>query len=123
MYLSMGSVCMYYVCICTYVFVYQRVFFVVCYNVTNLIVRSKPGNRRSRPDLDSCSQLAQYTSDSKTDPWNDPVIRTGSHSEDQTVIRIQDRVISCEYLLLCYFLIYRGHRIFVFYLYYFMWLF
>ena len=44
----------------------------------------------------------RYTGDSKTDPWEDPEIRTGSCSEDQTAIRIQNRVISCECLLLYY---------------------
>jgi len=88
---------------CIYVYVCLQVF-VVCSVITDSFVRSEPCNRRPDPDL--CSLWTWYTADSKTDPWDDPEIRTGSCSEDQTAIRIQNRVISCECLLLCYFLIY-----------------
>ena len=72
----------------------------ICYNEADLFVRSEPGNRRPRPDLDLCSLWTWYAGDSKTDPWDDPEIRTGSCSGDQTVIRFQNHVISCECLFI-----------------------
>ena len=50
--------------------------------------------------------MNRYAGDSKTDPWDDPKIRTGSCSGDLTVIRFQNRVISFKCLLLYQFLIY-----------------
>ena len=72
-------------------------------------------------DSDSCSQITWYTGDSKTDLWDDLERRTDSCSEDQMAIRIQNHVISCERLLLSYFLNYRCHLMSMFYSYYFMW--
>jgi len=45
--------------------------------------------------------------DSKTDTRDDSEIHIGSCSADQMTIRTRNRVISCEGLLLYYFLIYR----------------
>ena len=67
----------------------------------DLFVRSKLGNGRFVLVL----VMNWYTSDSKTNPWDDPEIYTGSCSEDQTVIQIQNCVISCDCLLLYHFLI------------------
>ena len=50
--------------------------------------------------MNLCSLWARYAGDSKTDPWDDPEIRTGSYSGDQTVIRFQNRVILCECLII-----------------------
>jgi len=55
---------------------------------------------RSRPNLDSCSLWTGYTGDSKTDLWDDPKVRTSSCNEDQTSIRIQNCIISCECLFI-----------------------
>ena len=63
--------------------------------------------RRPRPNLDLCSQSADTATDSKTDAQDDSEICTSSCSVDQTTIRTQNHVISCECLLLDYFLIYR----------------
>ena len=52
---------------------------------------------RSGLDPGSCSPWTWCTGDSRTDPWNDPEIRTGSCSEDQTTIWTRNRVISCKY--------------------------
>ena len=51
-------------------------------------------------DSQLCSLWTRYIGDSKTDPWDDPEIRTRSCSEDQISIRIQNRVISCECLFI-----------------------
>ena len=71
------------------------------------LVRSELSFRRLGPDSDWCSLWTRCVSDSKTDPWDDLQISTGSCSEDQTAIRFRNRVISCECLLLSHFLIYR----------------
>ena len=86
-----------YMCIYVYVWLYELV---ICYNDAYLFVRSEPSNRRPRPDLDLCSLWTRYAGDSKTDPWDDPEIRTGSCSGDEPVIRFQNRVISCECLFI-----------------------
>ena len=52
------------------------------------LVRSEPSYRRPGPDPDSCPLWIRYIGDSKTDPWDNPEISTGSCSEDQTAIRI-----------------------------------
>ena len=57
-------------------------------------------------DSELYSLWTRYTGNSKTDLWDDPEIRTGSYSEDQMAILIQNHVISCECLLLYHFLIY-----------------
>jgi len=59
--------------------------FVACYSDLDPLVRSEP-------DPHKCSLWNRYTGDSKTDPRVDSV---------------PNRVISCECLFLCYFLIYR----------------
>ena len=86
-----------FMCTCVYVCL-------LCYSDVDLIVRSEPSNRRPRPDPDSCSQSTDMPRDLKTDARDNSEIRTDSCSEDQTAIRIQNRVISCECLLLCYYL-------------------
>ena len=65
--------------------------------------RSSDPDPLQEPGLDpnSCSLWTRYTGDSKTDPWDDPSISTGSCSEDQTAIRFRNRVISCECSFLC----------------------
>jgi len=72
-------------------------------------------------DLNLCSLWTRYISNSKTDPLEDLEVRTGSCSEDQTAILIQNHAISCECLFLCYFLIYCSLWAFICYSYYFMW--
>ena len=57
-----------------------------CYSISDPLVRSEPGNRRPRPDSDSCSLWTRYTGDLETSPWDDLDIRTGSCSGDQTAI-------------------------------------
>ena len=101
-------VCMYilvYICIgvctCAFMCTCGYMCLVICYSDADLFVYSVPGNRRpSKPDLHLCSLWTQYAGDSKTDPCDDPEICTGSCSGDQTVIRFQNRVISCEYLFI-----------------------
>ena len=53
-----------------------------------------------RPSLDLCSLWTRYTGDSKISPWDDPEIRIGSCSGDRMVIRLQNRIISCECLFI-----------------------
>jgi len=86
---------------CTCVFVY-RVCMVTCCNNMDPLVRSEPSNRKPEPDLDSCSLWTQYTGDSKTDSRDDPEIRTNLYSKDQTAIRIQNRIISCVFVLMSF---------------------
>ena len=69
----------------------------------DLFVRSEPDNRRPRPDLDLRLLWTRYAGDSKTDPWDDPEIRTDSCSGDQTVIQFQNRIISCEHMFISLF--------------------
>ena len=110
--------CMYsilvYVCVWVYTYVSMctcecvRVYLCLCvcwFRVVAFQTRSCDLNSVTG-DTDSCSQRTRYTGDSKTDPWDDPEMCTGSCSEDQTTIRFQNRVISCECLLLYQFLIY-----------------
>ena len=127
-------VCMY-VYLCTYVsicgcipmcvYIYVRVWvhmrWVMCCSISDLLVRSEPGNKRLGPDLKFSSLRTEYTGDSKNNLWDDPKIPTGSCSEDQTTIQFQNCVILFECLLLYYFLIYRCHWIFICYLYHFIW--
>ena len=51
-------------------------------------------------DSDLCLLWTRYTGDSKIDPWDNPEIRISSCSEDQTAIRFQNRIISCECLFI-----------------------
>jgi len=106
-------------CVCVYTGVCLCEFmgWVACCSVRTRLVRSGPVTG----DSDSCSQITWYTGDSKTDLWDDLERRTDSCSEDQMAIRIQNHVISCECLLLSYFLNYRCHLMSMFYSYYFMW--
>jgi len=97
-------VCVVFKCECIHVYLCVRVFMrlVVCPAFQTHLVRSRTVTR----DLDLCSLKTRYTENSKADPWDDPEIHTSSCSEDQTAIRIQNRVISCDCSLLCYFFIY-----------------
>ena len=54
-------------------------------------------------DSDLCPLWTRYHGDSKTGPWDDPLISTGSCNEDQMTIRFQNRIISYEYLFLYHF--------------------
>ena len=76
---------------------YINVCWVACFSDTDPLTRSIP-------DPNTCSLWSRYTDDSKTDLWDDPEIPTGSCSGDQTAIRIQNRIMSCECLFLCIFL-------------------
>ena len=82
----------------------------VCYSVSDLFLRYGPisGDLHSvTGDSDLCPLWTKYTGDSKIDAQDDPEeISTGLCSEDQTVIRFQNHVISCERLLLSFFHIY-----------------
>jgi len=101
-------VCMY-VCVYMYVCNCVSIYYVYGYVLQRCglarVVRT--GNRRPGLDPDSCSLWTRYNGNSKTDTWDDPKISTGSCSEDQTTIQIQNYVISCECLLLyyCYLLL------------------
>jgi len=104
-----------YVLVCAWVFMsLYYVCSVVCYSVSDPLVRSKPGNRRPGPNSDLCSLWIRYTGDSKTGAQDDSEIPTSSYSEDQKTIRIQNRVISCECLLLYHFLIYHCQFIYIY---------
>jgi len=76
------------------VYLYLFVCSVACYSVSDPF-------RRPGPDPDLCSSWTRYIGELKTDPWDDPYISTVSCSEDQTVIRFRNRVISCERSFLC----------------------
>ena len=86
-----------YMCIYVYMWLYV---FAYCYSDADLFVRSEPGNRRPKLDLDLCSLWTRYASDSKTDPWDDTEIRTDLCNGDWTVIQFQNRVNSCECLFI-----------------------
>jgi len=93
-----------YACIvCDCVSVSLHVSLYVCYSCTR--DRSRV-YRRPGPDLDSCSQSSYTPGDLKTDIRDDLEIRTDSCNAEQTTIRAQNHIISCECLFLCYFLIY-----------------
>ena len=106
-------VCIYYVYGCTCVCMYTGVCscelmgWVACCSIRTRLVRSGP----IAGDSDSCSQMTRHTSDSKTDPWDVPEIRTSWYSGDQTAIRFQNSLISCELLFIglfqfqCFYLI------------------
>ena len=107
MYVCLGvciSTCMYVGC----VYVYECMFMWV-HELGCVLQRFGPVWWGPDPlqDSDLCPLWTQYTGDSKTNPWDDPEVSIGSCSKDQTVIRIQNHVISCECLLLYHFLIYR----------------
>ena len=108
------------VCMCTYVFVYHR----VCVRLRVTVFQTRSWDPNSViGDLELCLLGNRYHGDSKTDPWDDPEIRTGLCNEGQTMIKIQNYVISCECLLLSHFLTYHCQYVFVFYFYHFIWLF
>jgi len=111
----MGTYWVYYVCVCVFIPLPFCVFDCVLKRC-GLVREIRISCRRPEPDSDSYSLWIRYTDDSKTDPWDDLEIRTGSYSEDQTTIHFQNRVISCECLFLCYFLIYHvtGYLCFTF---------
>ena len=88
------------VCSCAFICTCSYMCLVICYSDADLFVRSKPGNRRPRPDLDLCSLWTQYAGDSKTNLWDDPVIRIDSCSRDQTVIQFQNCIILCKCLFI-----------------------
>ena len=94
----MGT-CVSVLCVCVCVNSPPSLCMVVCYSDSDSFVRFKLGNRR----FGLMFTVDPYISNSKTDPRDDPEIRTGSCSEDQTAIRIQNCIISCECLFLCYF--------------------
>ena len=86
-----------------YVYVYVLVYYVclvVWSSISDSFARSELGNEQFR----FVWLRTRYTADSNTDIWDDPEIYISLCSEDQTVIRIQNHVISCEYLLLYHFL-------------------
>ena len=99
--------CMWYVYmyVCILVFVWVHVFgcMLQCFGLVRAI---RTGNRRPGPDPNSWLLWTRNTGDSKTDSWDDLKIRTSTCNEDQTTIRIRNRVISCECLLLYHFFIY-----------------
>ena len=111
------------VCVCTcndvHVCVnsHPSLYLVTCYSITDPFVRFGPVTG----DSDLCSLCTRYTGYLKIIPWDDPEIPTGSCSEDQTAIQIQNCVISCECLLLYYFLIYRCQCYIYATLYHFLW--
>ena len=88
------------VCACAFMCTCAYICLVICYSDADLCVCFKPRNKRPRPDLDLCLLWTRYAGDSKIGPWDDSKIRTGSCSGDQTVIRLQTRVISCECLFI-----------------------
>jgi len=88
------------VCTCAFMCTCGYMCLIICYSDADLFVRSEPDNRRPRPDLKLYSLWIRYAGDSKTNPWDDLEIHTGSCSGDQTVIRFQNRVISCECLFI-----------------------
>jgi len=100
-------VCGVYMCTGVYQYVCKSVFMFTCvliawYNDTDSFVQSKLSNGR----FESVAVMDPI-GDLKIDARDDPEIRTGSCSEDQRTIQIQNCIISCECLLLCYFLMYR----------------
>ena len=80
-------------CVC--VRVYIRVSSCVRLHVAAIQTRSCDPNSVTG-DSNLFPLWTRYTGNSKTDPWDDSEIRTGSCNEDQTVIWFQNRVISCE---------------------------
>jgi len=72
-----------------YVWIFVRVCMVTCHSDMDPLVRSGL-------DLNSCSPWTQCTGNSKTDPWDNSEIHTGSCSEDQTMIWTRNCVISCK---------------------------
>ena len=81
---------------CTYVFEYRRVCLVAYHSDTDPLARSGL-------DSDSCSPWNRYTDDSKTDPWDDLKIPTGSCSE--IIRRFGFKIVSfyvsvCSYIFL-----------------------
>ena len=102
------------------VYLYLFVCSLACCSVSDSFSEIRTRCRRPKPDPDSCSLWTRYIDDSKTDSWDDLQISIGSCSEDQTAILFKNRVISCECLFLCHFLIYRYYWILCFYSYYFM---
>ena len=91
------------VCMCTGVCSCEIMCLVACYSDFRLVWWDPDSLR----EIMICARYGPgNTGDSKTDPWDDPKICTSSCNEDQTVIRIQNHIISCECLFLYYFLIY-----------------
>jgi len=114
----MWSVC---VCVCV-----RGVYMYNCQGVSSCVwmherFRTRSCNLDSLRDSKLYSLWTRYTGDSKINLWDDPKIRASSCNRYQTEIRLRNRVISCECLLSCYFLIYCRQCIFMFYSYYFMW--
>ena len=95
---------------CVYVYGCIPVRVYICVHVSSCVLRGTVIQTRFvrfgpiAGDLVWCSLWTQQLGDSKTDTRANSKIRTGSCSEDQMAIRIQNRVISCEGLLLCYYL-------------------
>ena len=107
MYVCVGiHVCMHYVsiCVCVHMCLHNhRVCLVARYSFSNSFVRPEFGNRRFKVVLIRDSIHRRF----EDRPMDNPEIHTGSCSEDQTTIRFQNCVISCECLLLYLFLISR----------------
>jgi len=88
-------------------YVYMFMFVYLCVWSSATALRTRLGRSGSvTGDSDLCSLWTRYTGDSKTESWDNPEIHTSSCGEDKTMIRFQNRVISCECLLLYHFLIY-----------------
>jgi len=111
-------------CILVYMYVYRctRVYVYVCgmcmytgvcscefmcsaarCSVSDSFVRSGLGNRR----IGFVPLWTRHIDDSKTDPWDDLEVRTGSRSEDQIAIRFQNCIISVSICSCIIFLLYR----------------
>jgi len=88
-------------CECVSAYLCLCVCWVACYSISDLFIKFKLGNRRFGvvPVKDP---IPWWFEDQPMIWFGDP---TGSCSEDHMAIRIQNCVISCEYLFLCIFLI------------------
>ena len=99
-YVRVYTVCVF-LCLCEFMCL------VMYYSDMDSLMRSEPDNRRPSPNSDLFSPWTRYTGNfcnSKANPWDNSEVHTGSCSEDQTAIQFQSHVISCECLLLYYFL-------------------
>jgi len=103
-------------CVCGYMCL------VICYNDADLFVRSEPGNKRPRPDLDLCSLWTWHIGDSQTDPWM--IRRSVSVRAVKTRQWFGSKTasfhVSVYFCLVSYFTIV---NMYLFYFYLFMWLF
>ena len=92
----------------TYMWVFIRVFMCTCVRVCSVAWQSvldpfgKIRTRYRRFGFVLVVDPIDWQFENRS--WDDLEIRTGSCSEDQMTIQIQNRVISCECLFLCYFI-------------------